>query len=248
MSVRLRASAIVVVVAAAALATAWAFASALQPATHRFVKGEHFRYSSVVGLRLGEDDSVFANDGPNDVAPLEEVDVIDVVDVSASGATLAKRVEADRSEVGKASNGSIWRRATIRASREGAWRTTDGEIVENFVTWDPMHYGAQPSTLSAGQRWQVALPRIASYPPSHGVVRVVSLGPDNLTLHVESAPVRRDGHLNHHLSWWYADVVFDHGIVRELHRVDMQHSDGDPGTRAAARFDHRIRLVSHTAP
>jgi hypothetical protein len=54
--------------------------------------------------------------------------------------------------------------------------------------------------------------------------------------------------LNHHLSWWYADIVFEHGIVRELHRVDMQRTDGDPGTGAAGWFDHRIRLLSHTAP
>jgi hypothetical protein len=171
MTGRLRTSA----VAVAALATTCALASAVQPATHRFVKGEHFRYSSVRSLRLGEGEGVVAAGGPTFVANAAGIDVVDVVDVSSSGTTLAKRVEAERGEVGKASNGAIWRNVTIRASRDGVWRTTDGAIVENFVTWDPMQYGAQPASLTAGQRWHVVLPRIASYPPSHAVVDVVSL-------------------------------------------------------------------------
>ena len=49
MRVRLRTSA-VVVAAIAALATTWALAAAVQPASHGFVEGEFFRYTSVLAM------------------------------------------------------------------------------------------------------------------------------------------------------------------------------------------------------
>ena len=239
MPVGIRTSAIVMV-AAAALVAPWALAAAVQPVTHRFVKGEHFRYSNVLSLTLGEGEGVIAHDGPQNMT------TVDVVDVSPSGATLAKRVDANPGDLGKGS--AIASSATIRASPDGTWRDIAGGIVENFVTWDPVQLGAQPSALTAGQRWQFVTPRKPLIPPSDAVVRVVSVGPDTYALHVDSAPVIREGGIGRHTTWWYADIVFEHGTVRDFHRVDMQHGDGPPGTRSAARFDGRMRLVLHTVP
>jgi hypothetical protein len=171
---------------------------------------------------------------------------VDVVDVSPSAATLAKRVDANPGDLGKGP--TIASSATIRASRDGTWRDIAGGIVENFVTWDPVQLGAQRSALTAGQRWQFVTPRTPLIPPSNAVVHVVSVGPDTFALHVECAPVIREGGITRHTTWWYADVVFEHGIVRDYRRVDMQHGEGAPGTRSAARFDGRMHLVLHTVP
>ena len=48
---------------------------------------------------------------------------------------------------------------------------------------------------------------------------------------------------------WYADVIFAHGIVRELHRVDVAHYDRGALLPAVDdRTDLHVRLVTHTTP
>jgi hypothetical protein len=228
----------VVLVAAAALATTWARAAAVQPAAHVFVKGEHFRYSDVLALGLGE--GVVVIDGPQ---TLTSVDDIDVVDVSASAVTLADRVQHDKA-TGFAPSTSI-----VRASADGTWRYADGRIAENIATWDPVRFGPQPPALTAGQQWQVDVPRRDLDEPGHAVVRVVSVDPDNLVLRVEGTlspslrgPIRIT-------KTWSTDVTFAHGIVRELHRVDVQHYDRGAGLPAVEdRTDRRVRLLTHTTP
>lgn len=246
MSVRIRTFA-AVVVAATALATAWALAAAVQPATHLFIKGEQFRYSNVFTIVPGTGEGVIVIDGPKTLSAVEE---IDVVGVSASEVTLASHVELDQAtDLTNVSDIVIAPGAnTIRASRDGAWRYPDGRVAENFVTWDPVQLGVQPSALTAGQHWNVDAPRTTASGPSHAVVRVVSVDPDNLTLHVEGAP-EPIGSGTSHTSRWYADVSFEFGVVREIHRVAVLRMDRGPGMPGVEdRIERRIRLLSHMAP
>jgi hypothetical protein len=163
-----------VLVAAAALGTTWAYAAAVLPAAHQFVKGEHFRYSNVLAMGVGE--GVVVVDGPQTMTTVEDVDV---VDVSASSATLSYHVQHDKA------TGFAPSTHTVRASSDGTWRYADGRIAENIVTWDPARFGPQPPALTAGQQWQVDVPRDILLPPGHAIVRAVSVDPDNLVLRVD---------------------------------------------------------------
>lgn len=225
-------------VAAAALGTTWAYAAAVLPAAHQFVKGEHFRYSNV--LAMGVVEGVVVVDGPQTMTTVEDVDV---VDVSASSATLSYHVQHDKA------TGFAPSTHTVRASSDGTWRYADGRIAENIVTWDPARFGPQPPALTAGQQWQVDVPRDILLPPGHAIVRVVSVDPDNLVLRVDGArnPSNRGPVLI--TNTWYADVIFAHGIVRELHRVDVAHYDRGALLPAVDdRTDLHVRLVTHTTP
>ncbi len=248
MLVRLRASA-VVLVAATALATASAVAAAVQPPTHRFVKGEHFRYSNAVTVGLSGEDAVISDDGPKTLTAVEEVRV---VDVSASEATLAHHVELDKAlDSAKASDIATGTTETtsIRAARDGTWRDPSGRIAENFVTWDPVQLGTQLAALTVGQHWTVNVPRTVSSARPHDVVHVVAVEPQKLALHVERAPLRFPNGTVRGTSSWTADIVFEHGIARDLHQVVVQRIDRGAGIRGVdARYDRRLRLVSHIVP
>ena len=246
MRVRLRTSTIVLV-AVTMLATAWAHAAEVRPAAHNYVKGELFRYTTVLTLGLGDDPGV-SGDGPHTMSTVAEVRV---VGVSPFGATLAYRVVDHK--VAYASDVTATFRASgdgtlrFRASRDGTWRYSNGRITESFVTWDPVLLGAQPGVLIAGQHWVVNVPRRASSEASHAVVRAVSVGLNKLTLHVESAPPLSSSGAPRGKNGWYADVAFEDGIVRELHRYAVQRTG--PGAGGVdARFDSRVRLLTHTTP
>ena len=136
MLLRDRASA-AVAIAAVAVSTACAFPSAMQPATHRFAKGEHFRYTNVFAVGGGE--GVVEIDASKTVS---SVDDFEVVDVSASGTMLAHHVEY------AGATGFPPTTRYIRVSADGTWRYNDGNIGENVVTWDPVQFG--PHTRALG--------------------------------------------------------------------------------------------------
>jgi hypothetical protein len=237
MHLRFRRFAVVLATCAAA-GTTWALAAAVLPATHRYIKGEHFQYSSVLSLGLGKD--VVIVDGPPIMTTVHD---IDVVEVSASAATLADRARYDEA------TGFPTRTTNVRESADGTWRYADGRIAENMVTWDPVHLGHRPPALAPGQTWHVDVPREQLDEPGHGVVRVVSVDPDNLVLHVEGTLEPSSRGKFRTVETWTADVTFAHGIVRALHRVDVRHIEAGPGSRAADdRTDRRVRLVTHTTP
>lgn len=228
----------IVLAAATAAGTTFANAAAVQPAAHRFVKGEHFRYRNVLALGIGE--RVVVIDGPQ---AMTSVDDIDVVDVTASTVTLADHVAYDKA-VGFSPSTSI-----VRASADGTWRYAGGRIAENMVTWDPVRFGPQPPALTPGQQWQVDVPRSDLDEPGRAVVRVVSVDPDNLVLRIEGSLTPKSSGSIRITKTWSTDVTFEHGIVRELHRVDVQHFDRGPLLPGVDdRTDRRVRLVAHTSP
>jgi len=101
----------------------------------------------------------------------------------------------------------------------------------------------------AGQHWTVNVPGNMGSPPSHDTVRVVAIDANNPTLHVESPPLRFHNGPVRGTTSQRADVVYEHGIVRDLHQVVVQRMDLGPGARRVdARSDRRVRLVSHTEP
>ena len=237
MLLRVRASA-AVAVAVVALSTTWAIASAVQPATHRFAKGEHFRYTDVVAVGGGE--GRVAIDASKTV---RSVDDFEVVDVSASGTMLAHHAE-DAGATGFPPTTRY-----IRVTADGAWRYADGRIGENVVTWDPVHFGPQTRSLAVGQHWYVDVPAAGSRVPSRVAVRVVSVDPDNLVLHADGrqAPSRRGSIRVTHA--WSTDVAFAHGIVRNFHRVDREHMERGPAKPAFNnRTDRSVRLIAQTGP
>jgi hypothetical protein len=228
----------VVLVAVAALGATWAQASAVQPASHHFVKGEHFRYANVLSLGSGEGTVVIDRS-----KTMTAVDDIEVVDVSASATMLADHVEYEK-ETGFPPTTTY-----IRMGADGRWRYADGRVGGNVVTWDSVQFGPQPPALAVGQQWQLDVPSTATFKAGRATVRVVSVDPDNLVLHVEgkSAPSSRGSIRVTHK--WYTDVTFVHGIVHELHRVDLEHWERGSQTRAFDnRTDSQFRLVAHTTP
>lgn len=251
MPLRVRALA-VAAAAFAALATTWAIAAAVQPAAHQFIKGEQFRYSRVLTFGFSGGEGAIDSAGPQTLADVED---IRVVDVSASGATLAYTVEVDQtrdltnvSDVATVTasfstpNGTI-----IRTNANGTWRYPDGRIAENIVTWDPAQLGRRPAALTAGQHWPVNIPGTMTSAPIHGVVRVVSVGPNALALHVESTPPLSSSGDVRGANGWYADIAFEDGIVREIHRLAVERI-GTGARCGDARFESRIRLVKHSTP
>lgn len=237
MLLRPRASA-AVAVAVVALSTTWALASAAQPATHRFAKGEHFRYTDVFAVGGGE--GVVKIDASKTA---RSVDDFEVVDVSASRTMLAHHVEY------AGTTGFPPTTRYIRVSADGTWRYNDGTIGENVVTWDPVHFGPHKRALTVGQHWSIDVPATGSRGRSRVVVRVVSVDPDNLVLHADGtqAPSRRGSIRVTHV--WSTDVAFAHGIVRDFHRVDREHMDRGPAKRAFDnRTEHNVRLIAETGP
>jgi len=212
----------VVLAAVAAIAMATANAAAVQPATHRFVKGEHFRYSDV--LRLGIGEGVVVLDGPQSMTSVEDIDVIDV---AATAATLADRLQSDKA------TGFAPRTRTIHASADGTWRDGDGHVVENVATWDPARFGPRPQTLTPRQHWQVDVARIDLDAPGNAVVRVVSAGDADLVLRIEGSLVPDTRGPARVTKTWTTDVAFSRGIVRELHRVDVTRYDRCPSLSIA---------------
>lgn len=228
----------VVLAAVAAVATTCAYAAAVRPATHRFVKREHFRYINVLKLGIGE--GVVVVDGPQTMTSTED---IDVMDVAATAATLADHVRYDKATA------FAPRTRMIRASADGTWRDANGQVVDNVATWDPARFGPRPPTLTPGQHWQVEVPRIDLDEPGRAVVRVVSVDRAHLVLRIEGSLVPNTRGPDRITKTWSTDVAFAHGIVRELHRIDLTHYDRGPLLPAAAEgTDRRVRLVAHTSP
>jgi hypothetical protein len=83
--------------------------------------------------------------------------------------------------------------------------------------------------------------------PVHGVVRVVSIDSNTLALHVESTPPLSSSGAVHGTNGWYTDVIFERGIVREIHRLAVARI-GTCARCGNARFESRIRLVTHSTP
>lgn len=248
MGVGLR-SAAGILAAVAMLAAASARTAAVEPAVHQFVKGEHFRYSSVVTLSSsGSGDNVIAADAPKTMRFEGDYEVV----TAAPSGVFAERLSFDDATLAQAS--AIVINPTgdpniIHADADGTWRYEGGHPADNVVTWDASKFGAQPRNLVVGQQWTFDVPASPRISASHAVVRVVSADDSTFALHVDAAlQPWADGPMRT-TSTWTADARFDAGIVTEFHSASVVHMTSDAGAGAVdSRIDRVTRLVEHTVP